>query len=579
MTSASEDTDMRDVGVDVRVAASALSSMNARLEEASADVNRDTDTSAADVDDDTGMSTEMIIMPHTSICTASTKDGMNTVINIATGAGHLRTSQIDRTVERDEGLQSDLPKGPGNMDLRKVSPLACTVLWISLGISMIMFNKKILAPRTQGGWNFGHPFFLTMLHQGFATFATILLERFTPLLASVKENKLSSAAYWRNVAPLALFFSLGLVLGNSAYKYLSVSYIQMIKSCLPIPTLFMTYLMGRENPTSMQVFLVGVICVGAMMASFGELHFSMIGFILQGCALCADVGRMLFLDQLTQEVKLDNLSTLYYMAPLSCGFIFIGFLIFEFSTFHGTYYTYKDPVGADPTLDIIEFYPWYFPLLLLANAMLAFVLNLSIVLLVTNVGIMGMTLAGILKDVLVVILSVIVFGAFSKVTDFQIVGYGISLTGLTLYKELKKPDGELTRWLARVVQTLEHASHAEQAGLSTTSLAVVTTTSGIGGTKKMTQRHGDKWVTRCVVVYKCIVAVTSCFSSTCSKICPRRTEGGTGGFSGQGENEDDRPAVRAHVSNTTHANRNSSTSESANYIYETLEVEDDEEGI
>lgn len=499
---ASEVTDMRDMEIGVCDAASSASPVNVRLGEASANANTDAGKSVADVgiDGDSGMSTEMTSISHNT----SIKNGMDTVVNVVIAARD--TSQIDRQRiaatrdtggggrderrVREEGTEkdraSDSSKEQGNMDLRKVSPIACTSLWIALGISMIMFNKKILAPRSQGGWNFGHPFFLTMLHQGFATFATILLDRFTPLLASVKERRLSTAAYWKNVTPLSFFFSLGLVLGNCAYKYLSVSYIQMIKSCLPIPTLFVTYLIGRETPTVMQVLLVCIICVGAVMASLGEMHFSVTGFILQGCALCADVGRMVFLDQLTQEVKLDNLSTLYYMAPLSCGFIFIGFMIFEYSTFHGTYYTYQDPLGADPALEIIEYYPWYFPLLLLANGILAFALNLSIVLLVTNAGIMAMTLAGILKDVLVVILSVFLFGAFSKVTDFQVVGYGISLTGLTLYKELKKPDGGVTRWLARVAQTLEHASR---------------------------------------------------------RISPTRSECGTTGLAGQGEDEDDRPLL------------------------------------
>jgi len=483
------------------------------------------------------------------------------------GAGGEGQDKAGRRGRHQQRASVSSRKEP--VDLRKVSPIICTALWITLGISMIMFNKQLLAPRSQGGWNFGHPFFLTMLHQGFATFATILLNRYTPLLASVKENKLSTAAYWKNVAPLALFFSLGLVLGNSAYKYLSVSYIQMIKSCLPIPTLLMTYLMGREHPTKMQMFLVLVICVGAMMASLGEMNFSMIGFILQGCALCADVGRMLFLDQLTQEVRLDNLSTLYYMAPLACGFIFIGFLVFEYSTFHGTFCTYKDPLAPDPTADIIEYYPWWFPLLLLANAMLAFILNLSIVLLVTNAGIMFMTLAGIFKDVLVVIMSVFFFGAFSTVTNFQVVGYGVSLIGLTFYKELKKPDGAMTRWLDRVVHTLEQASRAEEEGLETTSITVIASSGGGAGTKRVNQKHGEKWVTRCMMLYKCIVAVTSCLGRICSRA---RLNG-----DGLAHQEDDELAMRAQVS-TTH-NGSSRTKEPANYIYKTLDVNDEEDDV
>lgn len=50
-----------------------------------------------------------------------------------------------------------------------------------------------------------------------------------------------------------------------------------------------------------------------------------------------------------------------------------------------------------------------------------------------------MTLAGIVKDILLVILSVAVFG--SPVTPLQYAGYGVALLGLNLHKEFKKnPD-------------------------------------------------------------------------------------------------------------------------------------------
>jgi len=222
-------------------------------------------------------------------------------------------------------------------------------------------------------------------------------------------------------------------------------------------------------------------------------------------------------------------------------------------------------------LEIVEYYPWWFPLLLLANAMLAFVLNLSIVLLVTNVGIMVMTLAGIFKDVLVVTMSVFLFGAFSTVTTFQVVGYGISLVGLTLYKELKKPDGEVTLWLNRLAHTFEQAIRAEEEGRTTTSVTVepvVTSSDGNSDTKRMNQKHGKKWVTRCMVIYKCVIAVTRWFS----RICPRRRSTGLA----EQELVEIQPTKRAQVANTKLRTGSSGSKEHMNYIYKTLDVNDEE---
>ena len=121
---------------------------------------------------------------------------------------------------------------------------------------------------------------------------------------------------------MALFLALGLVLGNSAYKYLSVSYIQMMKSILPLPTLLVSFMLGREKKVNyLTVILVLVIVVGALIASLGELHFNIWGFGLQMAAIFADVCRMAMLDKLTLTVKLDNLSTIYYQAPLAGAFM------------------------------------------------------------------------------------------------------------------------------------------------------------------------------------------------------------------------------------------------------------------
>eukprot|EP01034_Spumella_vulgaris_P031327 gene31327-38704_t len=47
-----------------------------------------------------------------------------------------------------------------------------------------------------------------------------------------------------------------------------------------------------------------------------------------------------------------------------------------------------------------------------------------------------MTLAGIVKDILLVFLSITVFG--SPVTPLQYAGYGVALLGLNMHKEYKK---------------------------------------------------------------------------------------------------------------------------------------------
>ena len=87
--------------------------------------------------------------------------------------------------------------------------------------------------------------------------------------------------YFTKMIPISIFFSLSLVFGNSAYEYLSVSYIQMLKSFTPVPTLLAAFLVGKETPSTFQLILVVIISFGVSMASIGEHNLSIPGFLLQ----------------------------------------------------------------------------------------------------------------------------------------------------------------------------------------------------------------------------------------------------------------------------------------------------------
>lgn len=54
----------------------------------------------------------------------------------------------------------------------------------------------------------------------------------------------------KNVVPIALCFALTLPLGNLAYVFLSVSFIQMLKAFTPAIVMVVAFLFGVETPDS-----------------------------------------------------------------------------------------------------------------------------------------------------------------------------------------------------------------------------------------------------------------------------------------------------------------------------------------
>jgi drug/metabolite transporter (DMT)-like permease len=85
--------------------------------------------------------------------------------------------------------------------------------------------------------------------------------------------------YLQKIVPLSVFFALALVCGNIAYKYLSVAFIQVLKSFTPVPLLLANFLMGREHPSLLQLLIVVLISLGVAIATVGELNFSWTGFV------------------------------------------------------------------------------------------------------------------------------------------------------------------------------------------------------------------------------------------------------------------------------------------------------------
>ena len=172
----------------------------------------------------------------------------------------------------------------------------------------------------------------------------------------------------------------------------------------------------------MEVYIVSLICIGVAMTSVGETFFSWTGFSFQSLAICFESARLVLTNVLLKELKLDPLSSLYHIAP-PCAFL-IGSLclFFEFGDL-----------------------PWdrmmtpAFGMILLANGLVAFTLNVAVVMLIGNTSALTLTLAGIIKDIMLVTLSVLIFG--SPVSNLQYLGYAVALVGLNLHKEFKKnPD-------------------------------------------------------------------------------------------------------------------------------------------
>ncbi|KAJ6897748.1 hypothetical protein NC652_024538 [Populus alba x Populus x berolinensis] len=114
-------------------------------------------------------------------------------------------------------------------------PLVLTYLYlliyVLLSSGVILYNKWVLSPKY---FNFPLPITLTMIHMGFSGAVAFFLIRVFKVVSPVK---MTLEIYITCVVPISAFFAASLWFGNTAYLYISVAFIQMLKALMPVQLL------------------------------------------------------------------------------------------------------------------------------------------------------------------------------------------------------------------------------------------------------------------------------------------------------------------------------------------------------
>lgn len=160
-------------------------------------------------------------------------------------------------------------------------------VWIFLSFTVIVYNKYIL-DRKMYNWPF--PISLTMIHMSFCASLAFLLVR---VLRVVEPVSMSRDLYLSSVVPIGALYALSLWLSNSAYIYLSVSFIQMLKALMPVAVYSIGVLFKKESFKSDTMANMLSISLGVAVAAYGEARFDAYGVALQLGAVAFEATRCL----------------------------------------------------------------------------------------------------------------------------------------------------------------------------------------------------------------------------------------------------------------------------------------------
>ncbi|KAG7667588.1 hypothetical protein Ndes2526B_g03594 [Nannochloris sp. 'desiccata'] len=304
------------------------------------------------------------------------------------------------------------PSSPAHQSVaaRVIRAYTYVAIWIGLSGTVIMWNKNILAYS-----GFPYPVTLTMWHMFFCSFLAVLLIK----TGKVQSINMDRATYMKAIVPIGACYAGTLWVGNAAYLYLSVSFIQMLKALMPVAVFSVGCVFGTER-FNMQTFLnMILVTIGVAIASFGELNFNLTGVLFQLSSITMESIRLVLVQILLQSrgLKLNPITTLYYVAPCCFMFLLLPFFAIEYHQ-----------IAADNALSIN-------PLNFLGNATAAFGLNMAVFLLIGKTSALTMNIAGVVKDWMLIGLSVWLF--HSAVSSLNLFGYLIAFLAVCWYNYQK----------------------------------------------------------------------------------------------------------------------------------------------
>lgn len=312
-------------------------------------------------------------------------------------------------------------------DRRKLTDCETVNHRYTTNIGVILLNKYLLSV-----YGFRFPILLTLFHMVSCTLcsASVVLFGVVPL------QKLKSTKHTIKVATLAFVFCCSIVAGNVSLRFIPVSFSQAIGATTPIFTAIFAAMFGRIESGRTYLALIPIV-IGIVLASRAEPNFHVVGF---SAAVVATAGRAFksVLQSLlltSNDEQLDSMNLLMYMSPIAALMLLPATVVME----EGALSQVMELGSNNPS----------FVLLLLLNALFAFLVNLYNFLVTRYTSALTLQVLGNAKGVLATFISVLIFK--NKITVIGLLGYGIAIAGVVLYSNEKKRTGkERTHTLEKV---------------------------------------------------------------------------------------------------------------------------------
>lgn len=297
------------------------------------------------------------------------------------------------------------------------------LIWYTFSTCLTLYNKTLL------GDHLGHfpaPLLMNTVHFSLQAVLAKVISCFQSR-GSEKGTTMTWKDYFVRVVPTALGTALDINLSNASLVFISVTFATMCKSASPIFLLVFAFAFRLETPSFKLLGIILIISFGVLLTVLKETQFDFWGFVLVMLASVLSGFRWSMTQILLQKESygLKNPITLMsHVTPVMALVTAILSLLLD------PWHDLKSNKYFDSSKHIILSF-----LLMLLGGALAFFMVLTEYILVSTTSAVTVTIAGIVKEAVTILVAVFYF--HDQFTVLKGIGLLVIIVGVSLFNWYK----------------------------------------------------------------------------------------------------------------------------------------------
>ncbi|KAJ3222723.1 Triose-phosphate Transporter [Clydaea vesicula] len=324
--------------------------------------------------------------------------------------------------------QFTIPKVSFTKTYKKTAVTAFLLMisWFTSSLGLSVYNKWLFS---KNHFNFPYPLFTTCSHNIIQfCLSWFVLQIFLPNLKPTA--KLSFKEYLKNVFPAGLATGLDIGFSNASFRFITLTFYTMVKSGAPVFVLLFAFLFKLEKINCKLIICIGVICFGVLLMVTDKTNFNINGYLLVQAATILSGLRWALIQILLKNSDLgmtNPFATNLYLTPIMAVTLLISSIMAEglYTIFSSHFF--QSITSILTILGVIFF-----------GGVLAFIMLLVEYQLISTTSVVTFSIAGILKEVLTISTSHIVFQDSFSFT--AAVGLIVSIVGIAAYNYIRIND-------------------------------------------------------------------------------------------------------------------------------------------